>query len=88
MGKIELKFWQIIFYMGDRTYIKVYGDGKFFFLFFTIVPEIPCPQHREIQEFGQIFNISAMKFSNFTWSTALLQVHYDISFEVMSQRLK
>jgi hypothetical protein len=27
-----------------------------------------------------------MKISNFTYSTALLQVHYDISFEVMSQR--
>jgi hypothetical protein len=27
-----------------------------------------------------------MKFSNFTYSTALLQAHDNISFEVMSQR--
>jgi hypothetical protein len=27
-----------------------------------------------------------MKFSNFTWSTALLQVYHNISFEVISQR--
>jgi hypothetical protein len=26
-----------------------------------------------------------MKISNFTYSTTLLQVHYDISFEVVSQ---
>jgi hypothetical protein len=31
MGKIELKFWQIIFYMKDRAYIMVYEDGNFFF---------------------------------------------------------
>jgi hypothetical protein len=24
MGKIELKFWQIIFYMEDRAYMMVY----------------------------------------------------------------
>jgi hypothetical protein len=54
--------------------------------FFAIVPEIPSPKHREIQEFGQNCHISAMKFSNFTYSTALLRVHYNISFEVMSQR--
>jgi hypothetical protein len=29
MGKIELKFWQIIFYMKDREYVMVYGDGNF-----------------------------------------------------------
>jgi hypothetical protein len=51
------------------------------------VPKIPSPQHRKIQEFGQNCHISAMKFSNFTYSAALLQVHYNISFEVMSQRL-
>ena len=56
------------------------------FDFFAIVPEIPSPKHHEIQEFGQNYHISAMKFSNFTYSTALLQVHYNISFEVMSQR--
>jgi hypothetical protein len=28
-----------------------------------------------------------MKFSNFTYSAALLQVHYNINFEVVSQRL-
>jgi hypothetical protein len=50
------------------------------------VPEISSQKHRKIQEFGQNFLISAMKFSNFIYSTALLQVHYDISFEVMSQR--
>jgi hypothetical protein len=54
--------------------------------YFAIVPEILSPQHRQIQEFGQNFHISAMKFSNFTYTTALLQVHYNISFEVMSQR--
>ena len=59
------------------------------FEFIAIVPKTPSPQHREIQEFGQNCHISAMKFSNFTWNTALLQVHYicNISFEVMSQRL-
>jgi hypothetical protein len=46
------------------------------------VSEIPCPKHHEIQEFGQNYHISAMKFLNFTYSTALLQVHYNISFEV------
>jgi hypothetical protein len=59
-------------------------------IFFAIVPKIPSPKKREIQEFGQICHISAMKFSifkfpNFTWSTALLQVHYNISFEVMNK---
>jgi hypothetical protein len=58
-----------------------------FFEFFAIVPEIPSPKHHEIQQFGQNYHISAIKFSNFTFSTALLQVHYNISFEVMSQRL-
>jgi hypothetical protein len=51
------------------------------------VPEIPSPKHRKIQEFGRNYHISAMKFSDFTWSTALLQVHNNISFEGMSQRL-
>jgi hypothetical protein len=32
MGKIELKFWQIIFYMKDRAYMMVYGDGIFFLI--------------------------------------------------------
>jgi hypothetical protein len=50
------------------------------------VPEIPSPKHHEIQAFGQNYHISTMKFSTFTYSTALLQVHYNISFEVMSQR--
>jgi hypothetical protein len=60
--------------MENRAYIMVYGDGKFF-EFFAIVPEIPCPKHHEIQEFGQHYHISAMKFSNFTYSTAMLQAH-------------
>jgi hypothetical protein len=51
--------------MKDRAYIMVYGDGNSF-LFFTIVPKIPNPKHREIQEIGQNCHISAMKFSNFT----------------------
>jgi hypothetical protein len=29
MGKIELKFWQIIFYMKDRAYVMVYVDDNF-----------------------------------------------------------
>jgi hypothetical protein len=29
MGKIELKFGQIIFYMKDRAYFMVYEDGNF-----------------------------------------------------------
>jgi hypothetical protein len=53
---------------------------------FAIVPEIPSPIHHEIHEFGRNYRISAMKFSNFIYSTALLQVHYNICFEVMSQR--
>jgi hypothetical protein len=57
-----------------------------FFEFFTIVPEIPSPKHHELQEFGKNCHISAMNFSNFTYSTALRQVHYSISFEVMSQK--
>jgi hypothetical protein len=55
-----------------------------FFEFFAIVPEIPSPKHHEIHEFGRNCHTSAMKFSNFTHCTALLQVHYNISFEVMS----
>jgi hypothetical protein len=51
------------------------------------VPEIPSPKLHEIQEFSQNYHISAMKFSNLTWSTALLQVNYNISFEVISQWL-
>jgi hypothetical protein len=62
--------------------MMVYGDANFFFAF---VPEILSPKHHEIQEFGKNYHISVMKFSNFTYSTALLQVHYN-SFEVMSQR--
>jgi hypothetical protein len=56
------------------------------FEFSAIVPEIPSPKHHEIPEFCQNYHISAMKFLNFTYSTALLQVHYNISFEVVSQR--
>jgi hypothetical protein len=48
-----------------------------FFEFFAIVPEIPSPKHHEIHEFGRNYHISAMKFSNFTYSAALLQVHND-----------
>jgi hypothetical protein len=62
--------------MEDSAYMMVYGDGNFFWIF----------RHYENQELGQIYHISAMKFSNFTYSIALLQVHYNISFEVMSQR--
>jgi hypothetical protein len=61
MGKIELKFWQIIFYMKDRAYVMVYGDG-IFFKFFAIVPDIPSPKHREIQELCQNYRISAIIF--------------------------
>jgi hypothetical protein len=76
--------------MEDRAYMMVYyWDGKFFWIFrhcAGFVPEIPSPKHHEIYEFGRNYHISAMKFSNFTHITALLQVHYNISFEVMSQR--
>jgi hypothetical protein len=65
MGKIELKFRQIIFCMEDRAYMMVYGDGKIF-EFFAIVLEIPSPKHQKIPEFGQNYHIYAMKFSNFT----------------------
>jgi hypothetical protein len=47
--------------MKDRAYVMAYGDGNFF-LFFAIVPEIHCPKHREIQEFCQNCNISAIIF--------------------------
>jgi hypothetical protein len=57
-----------------------------FFEFFAIVLQIPSPKYHEIHEFGRNYHISAMKFSNFIYSAALLQVHYNISFEVMSQR--
>jgi hypothetical protein len=30
MGKIELNFWQIIFYMNDRVHVMVYVDGIYF----------------------------------------------------------
>jgi hypothetical protein len=73
--------------MENRANMRVYGGGNlFFFLFFAIVLEISSPKHHEIQEFGQTYHISTMKFSKFSQSTALLQVHYNISFEVMSQR--
>jgi hypothetical protein len=55
---------------------------------FAIVLKIPSPKHHKIQEYGQNYRISAMKFSNFTLSTALLHVHYIISFEVMSQKIQ
>jgi hypothetical protein len=58
----------------------------FIFEYFAIVLEIPSPKHHEIQEFGQNYHISAMKFSKITYSTTLLHVHYTISYEVMSQR--
>ena len=61
MGKMELKFWQIIFYTKDRAYVMVYVDG-IFFNYFAIVPEIPSPKHREIQEFCQNCHISAIIF--------------------------
>jgi hypothetical protein len=61
--------------MDDRAHIMVYGNGNFFF---AIVPEIPSPKHHEIQEFGQNYHISAMEFSNFTHSTDMLQLHYNI----------
>jgi hypothetical protein len=71
--------------MEDRAYIMVMEMVKIF-EFFTNVPEVPSPKHHEIQEFGQNYHISAMKFSNFTYSTAFLQLHHNICFQVMSQR--
>jgi hypothetical protein len=57
--------------MEDMAYMMVYGDDNFFFFaYFANVPEIPSPKHHEIQEFGQNYHISAMKSSNFTYSTA------------------
>jgi hypothetical protein len=53
---------------------------------FAIVPKIPGPKHHEIQVFAKNYHISAMKFSICTYSTAMLQVHYNISFEMISQR--
>ena len=50
--------------MKDRAYVMVYGDG-IFFLFFAIVPEIPSPKHREIQEFCKNCHISAIIFIYF-----------------------
>jgi hypothetical protein len=58
-----------------------------FFIFFSLLPKIHSPKHWEIQEFGQNCHISAMNFSNFTWSTALPEVFYNNSFVVMSRRL-
>jgi hypothetical protein len=55
MGKIELKF--------DRAYVMVYEGGNFFSQFFAIVPEIPSPKHREIQEFAKNCHISAMEIN-------------------------
>jgi hypothetical protein len=63
MGKIEFKFWQIIFCMEDRAYIMVYWDGNFFFLFFAIVPENSSPKQYEIQEFAKNYRISAVKIN-------------------------
>jgi hypothetical protein len=41
--------------------MMVYGDGDFFF-FYANMPEIPRPNHYEIQEFAKKkFHISAMK---------------------------
>jgi hypothetical protein len=65
MGKIELKFRKVIFYMEDRAYIMVLKMVNFL-EFFAIVPKIPSPKHHENQEFGQNYDISDMKFSNFT----------------------
>jgi hypothetical protein len=58
-GKIELKFWPIIFYMEDRANMMVYRVGKIFEIF-AFVLEIPSPKYHEIQEFGQNFHISAI----------------------------
>jgi hypothetical protein len=33
------------------------------FEFFAIVPKIPSPKHHKIQEFGQNYDISAMKIN-------------------------
>jgi hypothetical protein len=33
MGKIELKFWQIIFCTEYRAYMMVYEDGKIILIF-------------------------------------------------------
>jgi hypothetical protein len=53
--------------MEDRAYIMVYDDGNLKKKKnFAIVPQIPSPKHRQIQEFCQNYHISAMKFSNFT----------------------
>jgi hypothetical protein len=65
MGKIELKFWQIILCMDYKAYVMVYWDGDIF-EFFAIVPEIPNPTIREIQDCDQHYHISAMKFLIFT----------------------
>jgi hypothetical protein len=48
--------------MKDRACVMVYGDGIFFKKNFAIVPEIPTPKHREIQEFCQNCHISATIF--------------------------
>jgi hypothetical protein len=33
MGKIELRFWHIVFCIEDRAYMMVYGDSFFFIIF-------------------------------------------------------
>jgi hypothetical protein len=43
MGKIELKFWQIIFYMKDSAYIMVYGDGEFLKKILPLCPRLLVP---------------------------------------------
>jgi hypothetical protein len=56
--------------------MMVYGDGKIFFEFFAIVPEIPCPKHHEIQEFAKNYHISTMKIKKcLFFNTSLVLLH-------------
>jgi hypothetical protein len=47
--------------MKDGACIMVYGDDIYFF--FAILPKIPIPKHREIQEFGQKVELKFRKFT-------------------------
>jgi hypothetical protein len=63
-----------------------YGDGESPPLFFCAnVPEILSPKHHEIQEFVQNYHISQIKFSIFTYSTAMSQMYYtcNMNFEIV-----
>jgi hypothetical protein len=70
--------------IGPLKWVKLKWFDKLFSAWKT--GHIWCLSRWWTFRFGKYYHICAMKCSNFTECTAMPQVHYNINFEIVSQR--